>query len=113
MQPSWISLLFTYEIRRYDPRGSVWDNWAFYFNLAEAIVWFAIAALVLNRWRQFRRTPEEWLYAGLFFAFGLTDVCEAFLLQTWLLWIKALILAGILSCRRRLHQRHYPGWKTY
>ncbi len=113
MQPSWISLLFTYEIRRYDPRGSVWDNWAFYFNLAEAIAWFAIAALVLNRWREFRRTPEEWLYAGLFFAFGLTDVCEAFLLQTWLLWIKGLVLAGILYYRRRLHQRHYPGWKTY
>ncbi|MFO0919470.1 MAG: hypothetical protein U0872_14315 [Planctomycetaceae bacterium] len=113
MKSSWLELLFGYEIRRYDPRGGLIDNWAFYFNLAEAIVWFVIALLILDRWRRFRRTSEEWLYAGLFFAFGLTDVCEAFVLQAWLLWVKGLVLAGILYFRRRLHQRHYPGWKTY
>jgi hypothetical protein len=113
MPQSWIEWLFLYEIRRYQPRRTIWDNWAFWFNLTEAAAWFVIAGLVLARWCRFRRSLEELLYAGLFVAFGLTDVREAFVLQTCLLWVKAINFAGILWVRHRLLKAYYPGWRTY
>lgn len=113
MPHSWIEWLFLYEIRRYQPQGTVWDNWAYWFNLTEAAAWFVIAGLVVVRWARFRRSFEELFYAGLFAMFGLTDVREAFVLETWLLWVKALNFAAIVWLRQRLLKTHYPGWRTY
>jgi hypothetical protein len=105
--------LFAYEIRRYHPGGNVLENWAFWFNLAESLAWFTIAVLILLRWRRYRRSWEEWVYAGLFVAFGLTDVREAFVLETWLLWVKVVNFLAILWMRSRVLKNYYPGWKTY
>jgi len=113
MPSSLFHWLFAYEIRRYRPGGTLADNWAYWFNLAEALAWFVIAGLILLRWRRNRRSREEWIYAGLFVAFGLTDVREAFVLQSWLLWVKAVNLLAILWMRRRILRKYYPEAKTY
>lgn len=111
--PSWIEWLFVYEIRRYQPHGNWAENWAVWFNLVESAVWLVIAGLVLARWLRHRRSGEELLYAGLFVAFSLTDIREALVLETWLLWIKVINFLAILWLRRRLLRTHYPDWKTY
>lgn len=110
---AWFDWLFAYEIRRYQPHASVWENWACWFNLLEAVAWFVIAGLVLRRWLRFHRSGEELIYAAAFLTFGLTDVREAFVLETWLLWVKGLNLLVILWLRSRLLKHHYPEWKTY
>lgn len=113
MGRSWIEWLFRYEIRRYQPEAVFWDNWAYWFNLAEAGAWFVIAGLVLLRWLHYRRSGEELLYAATFVTFGLTDIREALILETWLLWVKAANLIAILWLRSRVLKRYNPGWKIY
>jgi hypothetical protein len=44
-----------------------------FFNLFEGLVWLALSALVLARHTRYRRSGVEIVYAGAFFAFGLTD----------------------------------------
>ena len=44
-----------------------------------------------------------------FLTFGITDVREAWVQQSWLIWLKLLNLIILLSIRRVVIRRYYPG----
>lgn len=111
--PEILDLLFTRRLWRYDPAAHWSENLTHWFNLAEAGCWFVFAALVWLRWRRCRKSAWEWVYAALFVTFGLTDLREASALHSWLLWIKAANLAGLLWLRWWLIRTHYPTSRTY
>ncbi|MBI1347395.1 hypothetical protein GC163_14040 [bacterium] len=108
-----IDLLFYRTLWQYDPARDWTENTTRYFNLLEATAWVVFAALVLIRWKKHRRSGWEWVYAALFLAFAWTDFHEATILQSWLLWVKAIVLAGILRLRWWLLRIHYPNSRTY
>lgn len=83
-------------------------------NLVEAAFWFGFAVLVLTRHlRNAHRSPLELWYALAFFTFGLTDVREAWALQSWLIWLKLLNLIALIWIRREVIRRFYPTSKLY
>jgi hypothetical protein len=83
-------------------------------NLVEAVFWFVFAALVAVRAiRHHRLTGLEGVYALLFFTFGLTDVREAWALQSWLILVKLANLIALIWIRGELMRRHYPQAKLY
>jgi hypothetical protein len=100
MASAW--LMHTWWTYRSDPNGIY--HW---FNLAEAVFWLGCAATVWARYRR-RRLPMEAWYALSFVAFAVTDLREAFALQTWLIGIKALNVITIVWLRARLRPL-YPG----
>lgn len=84
-----------------------------YFNLLEAAIWFIFSALVIRRWRTGRRSPLELGYAAAFLLFGASDVVEAWILTSWLLWWKAANLIALIVLRREVIRRLYPGSRLY
>jgi hypothetical protein len=83
-------------------------------NLVEAVVWFVFAALVAWRaMRHHRLAGLELVYALLFLTFGLTDVREAWALQSWLIWLKLANLIALIGVRRLVMRRHYSLAKLY
>ena len=78
-----------------------------WFNLAEAAFWLGCALTVWRR-HAARRLPLERWYALSFVTFALTDLREAFALQTWLIAVKAVNLVAIVWLRARL-RTSYPG----
>ena len=78
-----------------------------WFNLAEAVFWLGCAATVAVRYRRRRLALEAW-YALSFVSLAATDLREAFVLQAWLIAVKALNLGAIVWLRARL-RRSYPG----
>lgn len=63
-------------------------------------------------WRQ-RRSGLELLYALAFVTFGLSDLYEAWRLESWLLLAKGVNLAALLALRRHILRRFYPQSKVY
>ncbi len=98
----------------YDPMDrsahSVLVHW---FNLFEGAAWLAFAALVFRRYHQFRRSRIEVAYGAAFVLFGLTDFREAYSVQSWLLWLKLVILVALFCLRRSVMRRFYPESKVY
>ena len=80
-------------------------------NLLEALAWFGVAGWVIRRRLRRGRSRIEWVYAGLFVAFGLTDVVESQLVPIWLIAVKGMIFGGILGVRWIVVKRCYPGAK--
>ncbi len=107
-------ILFTETWWCYDPRElsahSIFTHW---FNLFEGVAWCVFAVLVIRRYSRFRRSSIEIAYAGVFLLFGLTDFREAFCVQSWLLWIKLVILIALFFLRRLVMRRFYPESKVY
>ena len=98
----------------YNPEaGNPWGLVYRWFNLGEATVWFAFAVLVANRWRRWRNTPLELLYALAFAAFGLTDLREACVISAALVAAKAVNLAALLLIRAYIVRHYYPGSRLY
>jgi len=95
---------------RYDPTATdaVIYSW---FNVAEAVAWFAIAGYVLGRFAKYRRTGLEVVYGVTFILFGISDLWESYIVQPWLIGVKGLIFIGLVAMRMRLVRRHYVGWK--
>jgi hypothetical protein len=83
------------------------------FNLFEGTCWVVFAGLVLRRHLIFRRSRQEILYALAFFTFGLTDFREAYVLQSWLVWVKLLNLVILIWLRSIAIRRWYPGSRLY
>jgi len=108
-----VDLLFFRTLWQYDTARDWTENTTRYFNLAEAAVWVMFAGLVLIRWVKYRRSYWEWAYAALFLAFAWTDFREASILQSWLLWVKALLFCVIIRLRGWLIRTHYPASRTY
>jgi hypothetical protein len=83
------------------------------FNLFEGMCWIVFAALVFRRYLTFRRSPLEILYALAFVSFGLTDFREAYVLQSWLVWVKLANLIALIRLRAMAIRRWYPGSRLY
>jgi hypothetical protein len=83
------------------------------FNLFEGTVWVILAGLVLRRFLRYRHSTVEVAYALAFFTFGLTDFREAYALQSWLIWVKAVNLLVLLWLRALVLKRYYPESKLY
>lgn len=83
------------------------------FNLVEGCAWLVIAALVLWRYRRFRRSPLELVYAIAFVTFGLSDFWEAYELTSALITFKGANLIVLLLLRRAILRRYYPQSRTF
>jgi hypothetical protein len=83
------------------------------FNLFEGACWVVIAGLIFRRYLIFRHSSLEIVYALAFFTFGLTDLREAYALQSWLVWVKPLNLVALIRLRVLVIRRWYPGSKLY
>lgn len=66
------------------------------------------AILVLLRWRKNRRSSLELWYALAFLLFGVSDLIEAWVLTSWLLWWKVINLVAVYLLRRSVMRRFYP-----
>ena len=84
-----------------------------WFNVCEAGVWFAFAALVANRWRRHRQSSFELLYALAFTTFGLSDLREASVISSGLILAKAVNLGTLLWLRAYVMRRWYPDSRLY
>ncbi len=104
-----LEILFTETWWTYDPRDlsahSIFTHW---FNLFEAVrAWCVFAALapqVLKVLPQFDRSRS---WGVPFVVFGLTDFREAYCLQSWLLWLKLIILVA-LFLKKAVDAEFYP-----
>ncbi len=83
------------------------------FNLFEAAAWLVLALLVLTRHLRNRRSRLELLYALAFLTFALTDLREAFALQSWLIWAKLANLLLLFGLRQTVIRRYYPASRLY
>ena len=84
-----------------------------YFNLFEAACWFMFCALVLQRWWINRQSVTEIGYAIAFLLFGISDLIEAWMLTSWLLWWKLVNLAALLWFRRTVMRQYYPDRRLF
>lgn len=84
-----------------------------WFNLFEGFAWLVFARLVAARHRRHRSHGVEVAYSLAFVAFAATDFCEAWVQQSWLLWIKLLILIALFRLRRHVMRTYHPDAKLY
>ncbi len=82
-----------------------------YLNLAEAGVWIVFAFFVARRYLRYKHSLLELLYAFTFFLFAATDLVEAYVLTSWLIWLKAIVLLALLWIRIYIRVRYYPTSK--
>jgi len=83
------------------------------FNLFEGVCWVCFAGLVLRRYLKFRHSRIEIVYSLAFFSFGLTDFREAYVLESWLVWIKLANLIALVVLRSIVMRRYYPESKLF
>lgn len=100
-----------YVLWRYDPSDTLSAGYH-WINVAEAVAWFVIAAVVVRRMRrQHKAVRWEAVYALLFIVFGVSDLWESRVVPVWLVAAKGLIFAGIVAVRHVLVKRYYVGAK--
>jgi hypothetical protein len=83
------------------------------FNFVEALAWFVFATLVLRRWFRHRHSQLELWYGAAFVLFGVSDLIEAWLLTSWLLWWKVSNLIALFWLRRTIMRRFYQDARIY
>jgi hypothetical protein len=99
---------------KYANAGDPWFSIPYHaFNLFEGVCWVVIGALVFRRYLAFRRSSLEIVYALAFLSFGLTDFREAYVLQSWLVWVKLANLIALICLRAAAIKRWYPGTKLF
>ena len=108
-----LDLLWTRSWWIYQPTGNIPSEVYHYFNLFEAMAWILLAILVLVRYLHRRSSTWEIAYAFAFLLFGLSDIREAYELNSWLIWAKGLNLAVLLLLRRMIQSRYYPESQLY
>ena len=96
-----------------DPRDPWFSIPYHVFNLFEGLCWIVFAGLVLRRYLVFRRSPLELIYASSFFTFGLTDFREAYVLESWIVWVKLFNLVLIIRLRSIAIKQWYPGSRLF
>lgn len=84
-----------------------------YFNLLEGLAWLVFGGAVFARYLREGKSWIEIAYAATFVAFGATDFREAWALESWLIWIKAALLAALLLLRNRVLRAFYPGRRLF
>jgi hypothetical protein len=107
-----VDLLVTHVWWRYDSASDWYAQPYHWLNLVEGCLWLVCAALVIGRYLRHRRSPLELAYAAAFFAFGLSDFREAYVLESWLIGAKGVNLAILLLLRRTVMRRFYPDRRT-
>ena len=107
-----LDFLVTHTWWRYNAADSLHQIYHF-FNLGEAVVWLVFGCLVLARFNRHRKSWLEVTYAFAFLLFGLTDLREAFVLQSWLILVKGMNLVALLWLRWIVIRRSYPTSKLY
>lgn len=104
--PFWINyVLLDYHNSPQDTFTQIY-HW---FNLFEGGLWISIGAFILRRHFKHRHTRDELWYAFFFVTFGMTDLYEAWLYPTWLLYAKALNLLVLYMLRKRVVPHYYSG----
>jgi hypothetical protein len=98
---------------RYLPEDGGYTQPYHWLNLIEGSIWVLLAALVLLRYLRQRRSGWELVYSAAFLLFGISDYCEAYLLQSWLIWAKGVNLLGLFALRRFILRRFYPQSRVY
>ncbi|HEY4262072.1 MAG TPA: hypothetical protein VGM98_18020 [Schlesneria sp.] len=83
------------------------------FNFVEAGSWFVFALLVLARWYRQRHSSLELWYSLAFVLFGISDLIEAWVLTSWLLWWKVINLVALFLLRRHVMRKFYPDAKLF
>jgi hypothetical protein len=83
------------------------------FNLFEGGAWVLFSILVLIRCVRKSRSRLELGYALAFFTFGLTDFREAYVLSSWLVWVKLVNLIWLAWLRNQVIRRFYPENRLY
>lgn len=112
--PGWLDLLVFRTWWRYRPGETPLISTPYHlFNLFEGCAWVVFAGLVLWRRRLGRRSGLELWYALAFLTFGLTDFREAYVLESWLIWVKLINLIALLMLRAEVIRRFYPESKLY
>jgi hypothetical protein len=112
--PVWLDVLVFRTWWRYRPAETPEVAVPYHlFNLFEGCVWFVLAFLVFRRYWTGRRSPLEVAYAVAFITFGLTDFREAYVLQSWLIWLKATNLVVLWKLRSKVIGQYYPASKLY
>lgn len=106
-------MLFRQTWWQYADATSWLDELYHWFNMFEGTAWLVFFALVLRRFANHRQSPMELYYALAFLTFALTDFREAWLQQSWLLWIKLLNLIALFLLRRHVMRRFYPDARLY
>ena len=105
-----------YDILNYEfihipyPNLTGWNMYYVVFNNIEGVLWFCFAVYVLFRYVRNRKTGYEILYALSFFAFGLTDLIEAWGMTLGVLLLKGVCLLAIFQGRKLVIEK-YPGKK--
>ena len=106
--------LWTHTWWRFDPSADPWHAVPYHcFNLVEGLIWLVEAILVYARFRRHRYSVIECGYAVAFVTFALTDFREAFVLQSWLIWLKLINLIALLLLRRHVMKRFYPQSRVF
>ena len=72
-----------------------------------------LAVLVIGRFFRFRKSFIEILYALAFLTFGLTDVREAYSLDSWLIWFKLANLVVLFRLRASVMRNLYPESRLF
>jgi hypothetical protein len=83
------------------------------FNLFEGACWVVIGVLVLRRYLASPRSALEIGYAMAFLSFGLSDFREAYVLESWLVWVKLVNLIALVRLRAVAIKRWHPGSKLF
>ncbi len=96
-----------------DPRDPWFSVPYHLFNLFEGSCWVIFAVLVLRRYLARRRSRLETLYSLAFFTFGLTDFREAYVLESWLVWVKLFNLVLLVWLRSIAVRRWYPESRLF
>lgn len=110
----WIELLWSRAWWHYGQPGEAWFSMPYHvFNLFEGACWIVIGGLVLRRYVAFRRSRIEVVYAMAFVTFGLTDLREAYVLESWLVWAKLANLIALVVLRRVVIARWYPESRLF
>jgi hypothetical protein len=81
--------------------------------LFEGVCWVCFAGLVLHRYLKFRHSMIEIVYSLAFLTFGLTDFREAYVLESWLVWVKLANLIALIALRSIVMRRYYPDSKLF
>jgi hypothetical protein len=107
-------LLWFHAWWRYSARSDPWFSLPYhFFNLFEGMCWVTVASLIVRRYLIYRRSTLEVWYAAAFLSFGLTDFREAYVLESWLIWVKLVNLAVLIALRRIIIKRYYPSNKLF
>lgn len=80
-----------------------------WFNIIEGLAWLVCTSVVARRYFSDPKSRVELLYAFAFLTFAASDFREAWVQQSWLLWLKLLNLIVLFRLRRHVMKQLRPS----